>query len=297
MRAVLWAGIVWCMQAVFRGMDSISAAVSSLRAPTTWLLMATVPIGTWVLAVAGWRQLVAAYTGEMPGWTQSFRQSGLLLVGKYVPGGVFGFLARLYDVHHSRRASHLAAGLAEQLLGVLAPTIIGAICYCAAIARMPLLLMLLVAAPFIIAAGLVAAERIVRKLRWRRGDIHRALKVPHRTLAPAAIFCAQQLVWVGLASWIAKDMSNLSALNAIGVGGCFGLAVAAGMLIVLVPGGIGVREGAFVALAMTWMDSAHAVVLASVLRLSSVCLDMLAGLVALVLKRVMPSSAFDDRSE
>src|SRR5690606_19297748 len=95
----------------------------------------------WGVTILSWRQMVFAYTGTTIGWERAAHNLGLLLIGKYIPGGVVGFVARAYDVDSddgrpvAPRVAHVAAGLGEQVGGLLSTTLFGAVLYVAALAE------------------------------------------------------------------------------------------------------------------------------------------------------------------
>src|SRR5690606_16560486 len=94
-----------------------------------------------------------------------------------------------------------------------------------------------------------------------------------------------QTVWVTTIIVVAGQLFDLDFHAALGMAGAFLLAVAAGMLVVIAPGGIGVREAALVGLTSAWLDTVQAVFLSALLRILSTMLDLLAGIAAGLLER------------
>ena len=285
LQAVLWIGVTLCAIAVVAAASSPSLDLGVSLSPASWVLLLTVPLGGWFCAVAAWRCMVSSAAGPAQSWQQSLRQSGLILMGKYLPGGVFGFLARLYDAEKSVRARHLVAGIGEQIIGLASALFVGAICYASASLGQPRILFLIMLAPFLCSAVALVCLRVLSRIfstcPRRRGREYAP------ALAAASLLAIQQVGWAALAGLVAADIGGLSPIEAVGVGGSFCLAVAAGLLVFIIPGGIGIREGGIIFLAATWLGPAEAIVVASLLRLATTALDLLAGAVAVATSRVL----------
>jgi uncharacterized membrane protein YbhN (UPF0104 family) len=246
----------------------------------------------WVTSVAAWRNYLYSFTGAMPAWREAFRQIGLLLVGKYIPGGIFGFVARIYDEASAQRGPLLAAGVVEQLVGAAMATMLGALCYLAGWYRQPAWLLLIVLLPPLAVVGTQLFAMVLR----HSSRLHRRIPVfppwsRPQLLVAALLSLLQQISWALAVGLLAMHLFGLDLLSAIGVAGAFGLAVGAGVLVVVSPGGIGVREGAMTALAATWMGFDSALLLAALLRVVGVGLDLLAGSLVLVVGKRKPSGS------
>lgn len=286
---LLWVGLVLCGYAIWRLGGASLAAIGRLP-PEIMVALVVMVSGVWMASVAAWRKYLQAYTGNLVAWRESFRQIGLLLVGKYIPGGVFGFVARLYDDDGAPRARLLAAGLVEQLVGAAISVLLGALCYAAAWYRQPALLVLIVLLPLLVVLGVDWLGVILRY----GARLQRRIPVlpPHsrpQLLIAALLSLLQQVCWALAVGLLVISLFGLDALAAMGVAGSFGLAVGVGVLVVISPGGIGVREGAMTALSGAWLGFESALLLAALLRLISVGLDLLAGVLVLVLRKRNPS--------
>ncbi len=286
---LLWVGLVLCGYAIWKlGGDSL-VAFGRLKPPVVALLALLVLV-VWVTSVAAWRYYLRSFTGAVPTWREAFRQIGLLLVGKYIPGGIFGFVARLYDEAHVQRGRLLAAGVVEQLVGAAMATLLGALCYAVGWYRQPAWLLLVVLLPPLAVAGTQLFAVVLR----HSSRLHRRIPaIPSwsrsQLLVAALLSLLQQISWALMVGLLGMYLFGLDLLSAIGVAGAFGLAVGAGVLVVVSPGGIGVREGAMTALAATWMGFDSALLLAALLRVISVGLDLLAGTLVLVIGKQKPS--------
>lgn len=279
-RIVLWVGLLLCLYALWRAHALVGDAAQGISL-AGWTLVGALLVLAWGLAIVAWRQYLLAYTEEDPGWTTSMRQVGLLLVGKYLPGGVFGFLARLYDSPSELRTRLVWAGLAEQVVSVGMLVTVGGVLYLAAIRSEATWLCMAIAIPVLGAAGVRLMHRSassVRLLRERFGA-SQSPAWPDLLLANTSQL-VQLLTWAGLVVLLANELYDLDVFAASGLAGAFMLAVAAGMLVIFVPGGIGVREGVLIGLTSPWLDMGQAIFLAALLRIISSVLDVLAGAAA-----------------
>ena len=284
-RFVLVAGLVFCGLALWK-LGPAVGDVARRIGPSLGVAVLFALAVAWFLAIAAWRVFVRAFAGKCLPWPQAIRQSGLLLVGKYVPGGVFGFLARHQDATTEvvpRQA--MVAGLYEQVLTVLTPSAAGGVVYLAARSSQPALLLLLLLLPMALVVSLRMGGGLILRLPigFVRGMALGSgwATARFRLLLTGEVWMlAATLVWLGVVAAVAYFGFQLGAYAAMGVAGAFGVAVGAGMLVVIAPGGIGAREAALVVLASAWITGPSAVLLALVLRLLSMLLDLAAGLVA-----------------
>jgi uncharacterized membrane protein YbhN (UPF0104 family) len=76
----------------------------------------------------------------------------------------------------------------------------------------------------------------------------------------------------------------LGAGTLLVVSGAYALAVVAGIAVVFLPGGIGVREAVFVGLASSRLDTPTALQLALALRIAMSVFDLIAGAGCLLLR-------------
>lgn len=246
-----------------------------------WAPVVLMLMSCWWLAVMAWRSYVLAYTGQALSWRVVMRQLGVLLVGKYVPGGVFGFLARLHDDPLAPHERLFWAGLVEQIIGVAMPIVLGGVLYLAARRQAIVWLCLVPLIPLLAVGGAWLLHRFATSLPWIRGRLGSIQSPAQRELLTAVVLqLAQQIVWIALVIVLARSLFGLNGYEALGIAGAFWWAVAAGMLAVFVPGGIGVREVVLVGLVSPWLGTAQAVFLSALLRILSSLVDMGAGIAA-----------------
>lgn len=279
---VLWLGLLLCGYAMWRARSLGEGALARLDF-AGWGGIALLLTAIWWLAVLAWRQYLLAYTGRTTKWRVVMRQLGLLLVGKYIPGGVFGFLARVYDQPEPLRARLVWAGLAEQAVGLGMSSALGVVLYLAASREALAWVCLVPILPLLAVSAVGLLHRFGMRAHWLRRYADASALPSFRDLFLATTTQLMQLaVWGALVFMLARELYGVDGFMALGVSSAFLLAVVAGMLVVFTPGGIGVREVAMVGLAAPWLDTAQAVFLAALLRLLSSLLDVFSGGVAAV---------------
>lgn len=282
-RSVLWFGLALCLYALWHLRGLTSDAFDRLG-PVAWASIAVLMVAAWLFAVMAWRRFLLAYTERDPGWRAAMRQVGLLLVGKYVPGGVFGFLARMYDEPGGSRLRLLWAGLAEQVVAIALPLALGGVLYLTAVQRELRWVGLIIVLPLLGVGGIWLLHGLAARLPWLRARIGGS-EAPSsgQLLYATTVQLIQQLVWVAMVAVLAQELFGLDIHASLGVAGAFWWGVSLGMLAVFAPGGIGIREAALVGAASLWLDTPEAILLSALLRLLSTILDAGAGGVAAAL--------------
>lgn len=274
---ILWMGLMLCGAAVWRNWDVIVPTLFQLS-PAGWITTLALMLSCCGLGIASWQQYLSAYTHQPAKLTTAVRQHGLLLVGKYLPGGVFGFLARVYDGPTTDRRQIFWAGLVEQANGLGMTCLMGALLYISATSNRPWLLLLLPILPLLAISGSWALHNLPLPHRWLFPAQPHQHKPKWSTLGRAvSIQLLQLLAWAALAGWIASQFNGNSLQVWMGLTGAFMMAVGLGIAAFFVPGGIGVRETAFVALCAPWQLGEQAIALAAVMRIMSTAIDVIAG--------------------
>ncbi|QWP78646.1 hypothetical protein J5226_09735 [Lysobacter sp. K5869] len=239
--------------------------------------------GAWWLAVESWRLSVRAYSDRFIGRGEAARHLALLLLGKYIPGGIWGFAARLADSSSGRAVPGMvAAGLFEQWAGFASVCIVSGALWGAAKFGWPILICSL-AAPLLVLLGWRCGRFVLSALadrmpaRWK-APIGYVLVEPASGLARASGFVAlQQVVQMTAIACLASAAYELPLSAAAGLAACYGLGIAVGLVAVFAPGGMLVREATFVALSSPWVGYSDAIAFAAVMRLVFTCFDLLAG--------------------
>lgn len=135
--------------------------------------------------------------------------------------------------------------------------------------------------PLLAVAGLWLLHRFAAVLPWVRNHVEGSEAPAWRQLCMATTFqFIQQVVWAALIAVLVHALFGTSGYSALGIAGSFCLAVAAGMLAVFAPGGIGVREAALIGLASPWLGTTQAIFLSALLRILSSVMDVVAGMMS-----------------
>lgn len=201
-------------------------------------------LGAWS-GVPAWRDLLVGL-GSRLRWRDAQRVFLMGQLGKYVPGGVWTVAAQATmakDLHVPRSRSGTAS-LLSIMLSVLTASALGAVCLAVAghevIGRywwLPLF-----AVPLL---GLLHPEVLVRAgalvSRVTRRDVALA-RVPERTLLAAAGWLLGGQVAYGLGFWFLVDTVAHRSTDPLLSIGLFGLASAAGIVVIFLPAGLGARE-------------------------------------------------------
>lgn len=107
------------------------AMLSAAHLTRPWLLLlAAVIHGVfWLVAIVFWRYAVCVTTKKHLSLGESHRQLALVSVGKYVPGKVWGFLARGTALKQSETSTHgvFAATFAEQWAMIMSAGLVGGV--------------------------------------------------------------------------------------------------------------------------------------------------------------------------
>jgi uncharacterized membrane protein YbhN (UPF0104 family) len=267
-------------RALVREWDEVRTSLSD--ASPGWMVVAL------VLAVAGmtaiavpWRRALRLLGGDLS-WPQTIARYYLGEVGKYVPGGVWpvlgrGELARRAGVGRAAAYSSVALSLitlylAAMFLAVLGlPAMVGdgSGGYVWVLVLLPL--------------GVLGLHHAV--LERVRGVGERVLHRPIATTIPRwrdtlTLMAMYVPAWlfIGTATWaIARGFGQDVAWTDVAPAAVLSWIV--GFILVPVPGGVGVREAAFVA-AVSGLDSGVAAAVAVVARAMFVLVDALGALLA-----------------
>jgi hypothetical protein len=281
---LLWAGLLLCAIAVRHHWRESSALLAGINAKgATLIVMAFLVM--WLLAVASWREVVAACTREKIPWHVATRHLTLLLLGKYVPGGVWGFLARLSDsTAYGSLAVMTTAGLVEQWIGLAMVSLVGAVTLVAAYWRCGALFLGVLVFPLIVLASLHFAGEVLRYLvryvpaRWSQAaNSIRQLGLGRQLWLASTLTMLQVILILSVTGGVAAAAFHFDMYTTLAVAGCYGVGIMAGIAAIFMPGGILVREAVFVMLCRDWIAPAEAIALAGALRLIFTVFDLTAG--------------------
>ncbi|WP_311932194.1 lysylphosphatidylglycerol synthase domain-containing protein [Microbispora sp. H11081] len=268
-----------------RNWTDISAALSRL---SWWSLGASflaVLAGLGFMLVA-WRDILAGLGSPLP-----LRVAARVLfvgqLGKYIPGSVWAFaammeLARDHGTPPRRTFSATTLGLVTSLgcaLALAAATLSRQIASQAwwLLALIPLILLGL--HPRVMTWGLNLALRVVR-----REPLDRVLS--GAAMARAAAWTMAGWLAYGVHLWVLVGGMRPAGLSVFAVAaGAYALAWSTGILTVVVPAGIGVREGAMVVALAPVLDTPSALAIAVVSRVLFTLADVTWAALAFLLTR------------
>lgn len=273
--------------------DLFRQASGSIQLDGSWLLVAAVvQFAVWVSLALGWRETVACCASIRISQRDAFAHLGLFTLGKYLPGKVWGALARGTRLG---QAGSTVGGAAQATLVEQVLVFHSAAALCALLGawvlegawRLPLMavaLLLLFAGLPVGRAGVSAARKILALLRPQLTTVQ-SPALP--AVAYMRLFAIYALAWflhgLVLVSIAAAFLGHQPDMRLVA---SMVFANSAAMLIgfaaVFAPAGIGVRDATLATLLSVSMPLADAALLAIVARMFSVCADLVAGTLAIL---------------
>jgi hypothetical protein len=270
-----------------RHLDSLDASFA--LAPDRLVIVPVAQLAFWVLTSQLWRRIVGRLAGRPPTLRESFAQLSLVNLGKYLPGKIWGVVARgasMRQRHGISGEQVLLATVLEQffilgsalvLVGVLAAVLIGGWW-----------------APLLVALSLAAAalgaefnapllewlSRITGRL-WRGGA-----RPPTGAGLPRGVYlgylAGYLAVWVllGMAYWgiyYACFPVPVAPSEMAGVVLATAASISLGFFALFAPGGIGVREAISSAVLSRFVPLEEAILLSVLFRIWTVGVELLAG--------------------
>lgn len=286
-------GALVCALALARMLDQNTVAIHLESLGLTGSVLCA--IVSLMLSAEAWRMLVAGVSGHRLAYAEAISQVGLVLVGKYVPGKISGIAARVVannGVVPARRV--LLATMLEQAGAMAAASVIGLVAFLSPV--QPLLAAASAAAA--LAALMVAPMLLPLMLRtWP--------KLAGGELPPTSVrqlrvgFTMQALQWLMLASlvcFVSSMVDSHDAVTLVRIAGAYALAVTAGQILLVFPGGIGPREGVFVWLLSGMLDTSQAFAIALALRVATTGIDLL-GAVGYLARRLLIGAGLRKENE
>lgn len=264
----------------------LSRAPFEWRVVHFWALVSAMAMQVIAVFVATgvWRQVVRISAGLDIRWSGAALQVCLNLVGKYLPGKVWGFALRHRTLTGAGTTNRQAASaLALEQASLLAT---------ACVVSIPAIMVLARDAPDLLVPAMIGSSVLIgllvsrRPRRWILGAL---------SVTPAKGLVSR-IVGLSLLQWTVSGTCMILIAHGLGValdGGTAVIlasavpaAVVAGMLAFFVPGGIGVREGVLVLLCGPAIGPAPALACALALRILATARDVLCGLAVPLLVRI-----------
>ncbi|MDH6289223.1 uncharacterized membrane protein YbhN (UPF0104 family) [Rhodococcus opacus] len=237
-------------------------------------------------AVRAWQHALGALEHPIP----AFDAARCYLVGqlgKYLPGSVWAFVLQTELVRRAgvSRANGFVAVLVTVGLSITSALVVGllalpALFHISTVAAVAVIVLVPIALvccyPPVLTRLVNLALRILR-----RAPLQRQLTM-HK-IARALGWCAVSWVLYGVHLWfLASSSVGFAAGTLVQCIGAIALGMCAGVLVVVAPSGIGVREAVVVAALSPFMDSGVALGLALASRLVFTLCEVLAGFVAAI---------------
>ena len=287
--SILIAGLAFCVFALQR-LQRDYPQHASLSAGGVLLAAGCAMIALLATALA-WQRYMRAFLGERLPPLEAMYQICVMQIGKYVPVMIGGFLARISANAGSLSAKRIVIATTVEQIGAMGSAlVIGIDCY--VLVRMP------VAAPIVIAAS-VSIVWFIPSLWAIASSLYARLRGSSvsKSIAPAsgldsgmlrqalAFQFAQMLVMaVFIGTVILQVAPDLSLRSSALMAGAYLMSIVAGIAVVFLPGGMGVREAVFVWLASGEVAASEALRLALAMRIAMSALDLLAGAICVALR-------------
>jgi len=235
-----------------------------------------------IMSAEVWRRLVHTITGTLSGFSDAYLQMASVAAGKYIPGKVWGFVARTGQL--SRIAVPARMSILSSVIEQLAVLFGGGfVVVCAAFVVFPEYLPGVALAGVALLVGLVILSRqapeIVRWVQRRRGideespqDVAGGLwRWLQFSIAYAILWLISGLILCVIYFSLFDGAITAQKLAALIFANTIGFIV--GFLAVFAPGGLGVREAITVAVLSPFVPLREALVAAIALRALMVLFD------------------------
>jgi len=288
-----------CGYGLYATWPQATAALTRLHWYTVALSLAAAMAGTWCMMLA-WRAILADLGSPLP-LRAAVRISYVAQLGKYVPGTVWAFAAQVelghdYQVPRRRGTAAVAVSLAVAVgAGLGLSALVLPVTSPAATRHF---WWLLLAVP-VIATGL--CPPLLGRLADRALTLAGQPPLEHRPswggLAAALAWTVLGWLALGAQVWLllAGTTDGRGARGLLLATGAYALAYAAGLLLVVFPGGIGAREVILIAALAPVAPRGTALAIALAARLLSTGSDLAGGLAGLSLgrgSRVAPAGSW-----
>jgi uncharacterized membrane protein YbhN (UPF0104 family) len=204
-----------------------------------------------IVAAEIWRRVVYLSTGTRITLWSSYLQIAMVTVGKYVPGKVWGFVARAGDMYGQRIPVHLSilSSVVEQMLVITGALLVAIIA--ALIAVPDYRFVIISTGAFLLVAAIVACSKVPAITRWllRRRDIEDIPEtisdfhikgVIRFSLAYGILWVLSGLILSTIYFSLFDAPPSGQALAALTLANTAGIVL--GFFAFFAPGGIGVRE-------------------------------------------------------
>lgn len=296
-RIWLFAFLILAATTIWHYGSDISTHLSQLQQASTVNLveLLVLQLAFWGILALGWSQILRTFGTYNTPFVVCFWHQMLVMLGKYVPGKIWGIVARGGELKSGGNRLSQVVGTAslEQMLSLHSGMVVAALI-------LPLLfpgietvvlaavavLTLPIAARFS-GVGLrligVLASRLGRETSEPVGTKIAAGRYAVLICIYGALWIIVGLIFTNLYAIFVDSHVTMKTLFALMLSSTAG--IMAGFLALFAPAGIGVREGVTVGLLLPYMPAEHAVLLAVVSRLWQVTSDAVGGTLGFLLAR------------
>lgn len=204
-----------------------------------------------LLAAEIWRRVVQVLTGASISFPSAYLQLAVVAVGKYVPGKVWGFVARTGDMYRHNIPVHLSvmSSVVEQLLVMTGALLVAVLAALVALPEFRVAIITIGVLLFVVA--IVTLTKVPDLTRWvmrKRGNNDMPAELPgYHPTSVIGFSAAYAVLWIlsGLIFSIiyfslfdaplrSESVAALTLANTTGI--------VLGFFAFFVPGGLGVRE-------------------------------------------------------
>ena len=244
-----------------------------------------------ILSAIMWRNLVKTSAGVLVSWREALAGIAALLLGKYLPGKIAGLAGRAITI-----SPKTGLGSASVIVAVEQAYILSGLIIFSATSALLLPIELnrfsvLVAAAAAVALAAIFAPLLGQffiRVKLAEKRYLSDLGVVLRNLSPTAslkllLLAVIVSALVCMPAWFLADILSIELKpdTRFLLVAAYGVSILGGMITVILPGGIGAREGIFILTTQTVLTLDVAIAAAALLRLINVAADMAIGVLGL----------------
>jgi hypothetical protein len=256
---------------------------------TLILLLSLLSCGLLFFSVFAWRYILGAVHQGVVAWRASLMHTCFMVAGKYIPGKVWGVVIRAATSKACGVGGSeiVVASVFEQLLTIFVALgfglalVLGSVHWGAGLGLMVALVLFGYVFFFYFLCGIESFLNFLHRHSIALNFKVSGQRLPFDAFFPALVLIlCQWMIIAGVLYCIALSQGvELELEGVMGLVGGYMLAVLAGFLALIAPGGIGVREGVFVSMAIQYIPLDQAVQLAFLLRFWNVLYDICAAFI------------------
>jgi glycosyltransferase 2 family protein len=284
---LLFIGLIFCVTLLIKLVPSLDLELR-FSGGTVVLLLICYVVSVYFAALM-WRQLVNVGTGLSVSWRDTLVGIAALMLGKYLPGKIAGLAGRALTI--SGKTGMVSAGFisaieqAYVLAGLVVLSSLSVLALSDEVSSLwvwaaPIVTLIVVIAPSLpkfVTGGYIA--------RWKWASDLQAVTRGIKPLFSFRLLTIAVLIAVGVCApaWFLSEILSIDLAHQerLILVAAYSMSIMAGMATLILPGGIGVREGSFVLLTQSILTLEGSMAAAALLRLINVAADLLIGMVGL----------------